>query len=211
MTTDLAAWLPDAGPGLLEEAAQAASLAGDPQRAAVWAAEAIAGSQAADPADQARLYERLGRYRWEAGDLPAAGEAAERAFVLLGGHPPSPLQARIIAAHATLQMLLGDIEAALPTAAQAVAAAEQAGAPAEQAQGLATLGIAQARLGELEPGLAALRTSFELAKRPAVRRESSGPRPTTCTCCATPAGSPKRWRSRETEGRSPCRSTLRRR
>ena len=165
MTTDLAAWLPDAGPGLLEEAAQAASLAGDPQRAAVWAAEAIAESQAADPADQARLYERLGRYRWEAGDLPAAGEAAERAFVLLGGHPPSPLQARIIAAHATLRMLLGDIEAALPAAAQAVAAAEQAGARAEQAQGLATLGIAQARLGELEPGLAALRTSFELARQ----------------------------------------------
>ena len=165
VATELAEWLPDAGPGLFEGAAQAASWAGDPQRAAGWAAEAIARSDTAGLADRARLYERLGRYRWEAGDLPAAAEAAEQAVVLLSGDPPSILQARVIAAYATIRMLLGDIETALSAAAQAVGVAERAGALAEQAQGLATLGIAQARRGELDSGLAALRMSFDLAKQ----------------------------------------------
>ena len=62
-------------------------------------------------------------------------------------------------------MLLGDFDGALPVAAQAVAVAERAGALAEQAHGLATLGIAHAQRGQLDAGLAALRTSFDLAKR----------------------------------------------
>jgi hypothetical protein len=62
-------------------------------------------------------------------------------------------------------MLVGDLDAALPLAAQAVAAAKQAGTPAEQAHGLATLGIIQAQRGALDAGLAALRTSFDLARQ----------------------------------------------
>ena len=165
LAIELASWLPGAGPGLLEEAAQAASWAMDPERAAGWAVDALAQSGAAAPADRARLLERIGRYRWEAGDLVAAVDATEQAMTLLDAEPPATLQARVLAAHATLRMLTGDLGDALPLAERAVAAAAQAGALAEQAHGLATLGILQAQRGELDAGLTALRTSFGLARR----------------------------------------------
>ena len=162
----LARWLPEAGPGLLEEAAQAASWAQHPDSAARWAADALARSGAAAPVDRARLLERLGRYRWEAGDpTSAAVEAAEQAVALLDAEPPSILQARVLAALATRLMLLGMLDDALPLAVRAVDVAQQADAAAEHAQGLATMGIIQAQRGELGAGLTALRTSFALALR----------------------------------------------
>ncbi|MGD0605767.1 MAG: AAA family ATPase [Streptosporangiaceae bacterium] len=165
LALELADWLPESGPGLLEEAAQTASWAGDPDRAAEWAALALAQSGAAAAADRARLLERLGRYRWEAGDLPAATDATGQAIVLLADDPPSALQARVLAAHATARMLAGDLDAALPLAERAVTAARRADALAEQAHGLATLGIVQAQRGALDTGLAALDTSFCLARQ----------------------------------------------
>lgn len=162
---ELADWLPEAGPGLLEEAAQAASWAGDPQQAAGWAADAIAQSGAATAAGRARLLERLGRYRWEAGDLLAAVDATQQATTLLADDPPSTLQARVLASHATVLILLRDFDAALPLAERAVATAAQVGALAEQAHGLATLGIIQAQRDVLDTGLATLRMSFDLARR----------------------------------------------
>ena len=160
----LARWLPEAGPDLLEEAAQAASWAQQPGSAARWAADALAASGAAAAADRARLLERLGRYRWEAGDpTGAAVEAGEQAVALLEAEPPSILQARVFASLATRRMLLGEFDAALPLAVRAVEAAQQVGGAAEHAQGLATLGVVQAQRGELDAGLAALATSFRLA------------------------------------------------
>ena len=166
LAIELARWLPESGPDLLEEAARAASWAGDPNRAAAWAADAVAQSdpQAGLP-DQARRLERLGRYRWEAGDPRAAVEVTEQAMALLGDEPPSGLQGRVLAALATRRMLLGESAAALPLAQRAVAVARQVGADAELAHGLSTLGTIQVHLGELDAGLAALRESFTLAYR----------------------------------------------
>jgi DNA-binding CsgD family transcriptional regulator len=165
LALELAVWLPESGPGLLEEAAQAAAWAADPERAATWAAEALAQSSAAATGDRARMLERLGRYQREAGGLTAAVDATGQAIELLGDDTPSTLQARVLAAHASLLMLLAEFDEALPLALRAVAAAEQAGAVAEHAHGLATLGIIQAQHGELEAGLAALRTSSGLARQ----------------------------------------------
>ena len=78
---------------------------------------------------------------------------------------PSALRARVLAALATGRMLLGDFGGALPVAERAVAEAQQAGAVAEHAHGLATLGIVLAQHGEFDAGIAALRTSFSLARR----------------------------------------------
>jgi DNA-binding CsgD family transcriptional regulator/tetratricopeptide (TPR) repeat protein len=155
------------GPALLEEAAQVASWAGDPRRAAEWAALALArcGTEGADTTLRARLLERLGRYQWEAGDLRAAVDATEQASVLIGNDLASTLQARVLAAHATLRMLLAEFDAALPLAERAVAVADQTAAFDAQAQGLATLGIVRAQRGELDSGLAALHDSLELARR----------------------------------------------
>ncbi len=165
LAIELAAWLPEAGPALLEEAARAAGWAGDPDRAAGWIADALAQSGDAAPADRSRLLERLGRYRFDARDLNAAVDATERAVALLPDGPPSALRARVLAALATGRMLLGDFGGALPVAERAVTEAQQAGAMAEHAHGLATLGIVLAHRGEFDAGIAALRTSFSLARR----------------------------------------------
>jgi DNA-binding CsgD family transcriptional regulator len=163
LAVDQARWLPEAGPGLLEEAAQTASWAGHPERAAGYAADALAQSGAAAPADRVRLLERLGRYRWESGDPRAAVEATEQALGLLEAAPASALQARILAATAAWRLFLGEPDEAMPLALQAVAMAEEVGGVAERAHGLAALGTIQAQRGELEAGLAALHTSFALA------------------------------------------------
>ncbi len=165
LAIELAAWLPEAGPALLEEAARAAGWAGDPDRAAGWIDDALAQSGGAAAADRARLLERLGRYRFDARDLNAAVDATERAVALLPDGPPSALRARVLAALATGRMLLGDFGGALPVAERAVTEAQRAGAVAEHAHGLATLGIVLAHRGEFDAGIAALRTSFSLARR----------------------------------------------
>jgi DNA-binding CsgD family transcriptional regulator len=165
LAIELANWLPEAGPDLLEEAARAASWAGDPEQAATWVADALARSDAAASTDRARRLERLGRYRWETGDPKAALDAAGQAMVILDEEPPSGLQARVLAALATWRMLLGELDAAQPLAARAVAAAQQAGADAERAHGLSTLGIITAQHGHLDDGLAELETAFTLACR----------------------------------------------
>jgi class 3 adenylate cyclase len=164
LAIELADWLPEARPDLLEEAARAASWAGDPEQAAAWAAEGVARSDAA-PVDRARRLERLGRYRWEMGDPRAAVDYTEQARVILENEQPSQLQARVLAALATRRMLLGETDTALPLAQRAVAAARHTGADAVHAHGLATLGIIKAQHGDLEAGLADLQSSFTLACR----------------------------------------------
>jgi DNA-binding CsgD family transcriptional regulator len=162
LAVDQARWLPEAGPALLEEAARAASWAGHPERAAQHVATAL---DSAVGTERARLLERLGRYRWEAEDLRAAVEATSEALALLEDGPPSALRAGLLAALASWRLVLGEAQDAWPLAEQAVAMAQQVGAEAEYGRGLAILGIVQAQHGELEAGLAALRTSFSLAYR----------------------------------------------
>src|SRR5215469_3932882 len=162
LAVDQGRWLPEAGPALLEEAARAASWAGHPERAAQHVATAL---DSAAGAERARLLERLGRYRWEAEDTRAAVEATMEALALLEDAPPSPLRARLLAALASWRLVLGEAQLAGPPAEEAVAMAQQVGAEDEYARGLAILGIVQAQRGDLEAGLAALRTSFSLAYR----------------------------------------------
>jgi DNA-binding CsgD family transcriptional regulator len=165
LAIELANWLPSAGPDLMEEAARAASWAGDPEQAAAWAADAVAQTDAAAPVDLARRLERLGRYQWEMGDPKAAVEATGRAMVILERHPPSRLQARVLAALATRRLLLGETDASLPLAVRAVAVAQDTDTVAVHAHGLATMGIIKAERGDLDAGLADLQTAFALACR----------------------------------------------
>jgi len=160
----LESWLAEAGPELFDEAAQAASWAGDAERAAGWITAALARSDAADVTDRVRRLERLGRYQWEAGDPHAAADASQEAVTLFPEGAPSPLRARALAALATHRMHLGDFDEALPVAEWAVAEARRAGADAEQAHGLATLGVLLAQRGDPDAGIEALRTSFSLAR-----------------------------------------------
>jgi class 3 adenylate cyclase len=165
LAIELMSSLPEAGPDLLEEAAQSASWAGDAKQAVTWATAALARADQAAPMDRARWLERLGRYRWETGDLKAAVDAADQAMALLEDEPPSRLQARVLAALATWRVLLGEADAALPLVTKAMKVAQQIGADAVYSHGLATLGIIEAQYGDLEDGLAALQTAFTLACR----------------------------------------------
>ncbi|HEV2254986.1 MAG TPA: AAA family ATPase [Streptosporangiaceae bacterium] len=165
LAIELMSSLPGAGPDLLEEAARSASWAGDSQQAATWATAALARAEQAAPTDRARWLERLGRYRWETGDLKAAVDAADQAVALLEDEPPSRLQARVLAALATWRVLLGEADAALPLVTRAMEVAQQIGADAVYSHGLATLGIIEAQYGDLEDGLADLQAAFTLACR----------------------------------------------
>jgi class 3 adenylate cyclase/tetratricopeptide (TPR) repeat protein len=156
---------PEGGPDLLDEAARAASWAGDPEQAAAWTADALAQSDVAAPVARARRLERLGRYRWETGDPRAAIDVTEQAMVILDTEPPSQLQARVLAALATRRVFLGEADAALSLVTKAMEVAQQTGADAVYAHGLATLGIIEARYGDLEGGLADLQGAFTLACR----------------------------------------------
>jgi DNA-binding CsgD family transcriptional regulator len=162
--TSLATSLPGWGPEVLEEAAQAASLAGHPDRAMAYAADAVALSAEADPGRRAQLLERLGRYRWEGGDLRGAVAAAREALDLIRDRAPTALHGRLLAAQATWLLWLGQRDDALPLAEQAVSLAAQVGADAEQSHGLATLGVLRAQRGDADDGLASLRAAFALAR-----------------------------------------------
>jgi DNA-binding CsgD family transcriptional regulator len=164
LAIELARWLPEPAPPLLEAAAQAASWARSPDLAVAWAVAALAESAGASPADRARLLERLGRYQWEAGDTRTAVETTERAVAVLDAEPPSVLQARALAALATRRVFVGDYDKALPTAERAIDAARIAGAAAEHARGLTALGVIRAQRGDLDAGLACLAAASALAR-----------------------------------------------
>ena len=163
-SASLAAWLPDWGPAIVEEAARAASLAGHPGNAVAYAAEAVTLSADADPERRARLLERLGRYRWESGDPRGAVTAAQEALGLISDHAPTALHGRLLAAQAAWLLLLGQPDDALALAEQAVSLAAEIGADAEHSHGLATLGVIRAQRGDADGGLAALRAAFILAR-----------------------------------------------
>jgi class 3 adenylate cyclase/tetratricopeptide (TPR) repeat protein len=165
LAIELADGQPPGGPEFLDDAARAASWAGDPEQAAAWTADALAQSPGATPVDRARRLERLGRYLWQTGDPRAAVDVTEQAMVILEAEPPSELQARVLAALATRRVFLGEADAALPLVTRAMAVAEQTGADAVYAHGLATLGIIEARYGEVDDGLADLDAAFTLACR----------------------------------------------
>ncbi|MFJ5608463.1 helix-turn-helix transcriptional regulator [Streptomyces sp. NPDC093221] len=131
-------------------------------------AQAHAEAQAqAHAQDRARLLERLGACRREAGDPWGAIAALEEAQGLLATAPEATgaLEARVLAAAADMRVQVGDPDGALPLAQRALRMAERIGALAEHAHALTTLGIVRAQRGDLEAGLEALCAARDLARR----------------------------------------------
>ncbi|MBD0740348.1 ATP-binding protein [Streptomyces sp. CBMA29] len=116
---------------------------------------------------RARLLERLGAYRREAGDPWGAIAALEEARGLLATAPGAggALGARVLAATADMRVQVGDPDGALPLAQRALRTAERVGALAEHAHALTTLGIVRAQRGDLDAGLEALCAARDLARR----------------------------------------------
>ena len=114
------------------------------------------------------MYEELGRYQWNAGDLGGAIESMERA---LGVIPPEPSRARaqVLASLAQHLMIDGrfDESVAIVNEALKVAdAAEQAGDDVLEIRAHATntLGVDVATRGDSERGLLLLESAAELAR-----------------------------------------------
>ena len=148
-------------PTLLADAAEAARLSGAPDRAAELCRRAIdALGPDADPAQAARLHERLGRYlAWD----PERALASYATALALLPAAPTAARARLLGDEALALMYLGRHDDARERSRFAVAAAEAAGARAEEAYARSTLGFVLAFLGRPEPGERELRHALALA------------------------------------------------
>ncbi|TMK53365.1 MAG: LuxR family transcriptional regulator [Actinobacteria bacterium] len=130
-------------------AAECANLAGNHERAASLA-RAAAGSlgPATAPGSAALVWERLGRYLWDAGASEDALVAYERAVELVGDDRETQVAARVLGAKASALMLAGRYAESHERAEEALDVARRAGARREEAQVLAVLGFDLAYLGD---------------------------------------------------------------
>jgi len=149
---------------VVAHAAEDAHATGDHHRSVALGREAV---QLVDglgaPARSALARERLGRYRWRAGDSDGALAVYGEAVDLLPPEPPTPDLARVLGAQAQILMLRGEMQRAHTLAERAIAAARAVGARAVEGHALNTLGIGLAALGDREGGERALREALRIA------------------------------------------------
>ncbi|HYN18339.1 MAG TPA: AAA family ATPase, partial [Actinomycetes bacterium] len=140
---------------LLARAAEAAANAGAADRAVALQRGALAEvDPVKDPLLAAQLTERLGFHLRVAG-RPGAFEAYQEAVRLV---PPGPsvARARVLAGLGQALMLQARFAEATSVCEEAIAVARAAGAPVVEAHAMNSLGVAIARLGETDRGLAHL-------------------------------------------------------
>jgi ATP/maltotriose-dependent transcriptional regulator MalT len=150
---------------LLWDAAETAHLAGEGARAAELVQQAIACVDPDQPHHHAFLYERLGRYSWMAADGERAMAAYRTAVELVPTEPVTRWQAAIISGYSQVLMLTGRFEEARDRAEEAIALAAQVpdGRPTE-GHARNNLGVSLAHLGQVEQGIAELRTAARIAE-----------------------------------------------
>ena len=125
---------------VLQRAAEAEHLAGDPARAAGLAEKAIALiDERTDPVTAALVHERLGRYIWVVGRDQEALSMYRRAVELMPAQPPSEERAFVLAAEGQVLMLCARSAEAETRCEEAIAIAAEVGAPAVEAHALNTM------------------------------------------------------------------------
>ena len=155
--------------GLIERAADAALLAGEPQRAVQLLETVLAADGCsdlgADP-EASRQHLALGRARWAAGDSAGALEAYDEAIRRLADRETAD-GVRALAAAAEARMLAGRYGESHKLAAEGLALAQQLGLPLEEAEILGTVGVDLAYLGDAASAVAALDEAVEVAAKAA--------------------------------------------
>jgi len=169
-------------PALLARAAEAAFVHGSFRQAAALAVRAIdawsdpsalsgvvaLGREARDrrAEELGSLYERLGRYRWGAGEIEKALSAFTTGAQSVPAGP-SPARARVLGALAQALMLEGSFDESAAWARDAIATAREVGedALAELGHVTCTLGVDLAYMGDLDAGLALVREAATIARR----------------------------------------------
>ena len=147
---------------LLDRAAFAALLAGDPAASARLARLALA-EVGVDPVSAAALHDRLRWALWEAGDQSGAEAEVERAAAALGEGLHPNLRALLTAQRAAMRMDDADPGPALALADEALQLARAIGAQDAEALALGVRGRTRATHGDLDDGLADLRSGIALA------------------------------------------------
>ncbi len=150
---------------LLERGAEAARWAGQIATAIEWVQEALREIPPdGPPTERAALWERLGRYRWEAGDGEGSVAAYEEAIDTLAGEPPSGLRASALGGQATAYVLAGRYSVGLRLATEAVGMARAVGARSAESRALNMAGVALTMTGDPEEGVRSLRAALEIAE-----------------------------------------------
>lgn len=150
---------------VLRLAAECASLDGEVDSPLKLIQEAIVHARDLDPTRQGILHERLGRYRWNAGDGFGSLEAYKKAVSLVPEEPPSHARAKVLASLGQILMLLGNYREAIERCREAIGIAHDLGAAAIEAHALATLGPALGFSGKVEEAIAALSSARDTAER----------------------------------------------
>ncbi len=151
---------------LVLRAAQAAARAGDPHRAVelVSALLKAAPGASSDRSRAADLHGTLAAYLRDAGDEKAAMASSRTAVALLADAPDPAVEARVLAAHGRMLMLMSESNEAELVCARAVAVARAAQATSDEASALISLGVVIAGLGRTEEGVDHLRAGLALAE-----------------------------------------------
>ena len=148
---------------LIAAAAEAARWAGDIGSAVDLVRQAL--PLAPDAPTRARLSERLGQYLWDAGRTEDARAAFADAAAELGGLDESALAAGIAASHAHLHLMGSDAAQGRRLARVAIEMACRADDPRAEGRARITHGLSLAFLGELDAGVADVRSGHSLVTR----------------------------------------------
>ena len=167
---------------LLHRTADAASRAGDLDRAAQLVGEALSRiDAAAKPAHAGLLHERRGWCLLQAGRMDDALDAYRQAAELVPTEPPTVARARVLAGCADANERADRISDSRALAHAAIAAAQAARSPADEGHARHTLGVSLAASGDRDAGLAELGAPSRSPRRPVTWPTPSG---STSTCGA---------------------------
>ena len=148
---------------LRRAAADAADLAGEPERALELTNDTLAlVDESGDPLTAAVLHSRLGYLSWLAGDSTTALAEHRRAVELVPTEP-TPERARVLGALGGALMGLGRWVESRSACESAIACAAACAAPAEESRARNMLGSDLVALGEIDDGIRELQEACRLA------------------------------------------------
>jgi DNA-binding CsgD family transcriptional regulator/tetratricopeptide (TPR) repeat protein len=152
-------------PTLLDRAARAAWLAGDPRRGVAWFREAVAAlPDDADPIERGIRLERLSRALWTDGQSSEAMTVIETAVAVMPADPPTAERARVLSGHGQLLMLLDRPSEAIERCREAVDMARLVGARLAEGHALNSMGLSLVMVGQCEAGNQALEQALDIAR-----------------------------------------------
>ena len=159
---------------LLERAAAAADLAGDPIRQEAFLRRAIAlVDESGDTRRAVRLLNGLANALWHLNRQDETFEVLDRALGLLPPGEQSSERASLLGSKAKKRMLQARFGDAEREAREALSVARPLGDREAEARALNALGVAMYGQGDLEEGIASLRESLEIARDAGLHTEES--------------------------------------